>query len=127
MAMDSNTKPAGEQPRGLERIIPIQAEATKPILEVSDKIAISVGLITAIILFFEEKTPVVVVVLLTIGFACGLYVLRHLVRILPWVAKANGSASWPFLSTIIVAGIILAKGVEWYWVEKSAQREITAG
>src|SRR5260370_179657 len=110
--MDSSTKPTREQAGAPESTIPSHPAATRPILEVSDMIAISVTLIVAIILFLEEKTPVVVVVLLTIGFVCGLYVLRHLVRILPWVAKAKGKAS--FLSTIIVAGIIWATVVGWY-------------
>lgn len=51
--------------------VPGQSTSTKPLLEVSDKIAIAVGLLTAIVLFFEDKTPAVVASLLTVGFACG--------------------------------------------------------
>jgi hypothetical protein len=73
--MDSGAQPSGKQPGALEPTIPIQADATRPVLEVSDKIAISVGLIATIVLFLEEKTPVTVVVLLAIGFACGSHVM----------------------------------------------------
>src|SRR5258708_24288687 len=53
-----------------------EAQPTRPILEVSDKIAIAGGLLAGIILFFEDKTPAVVVVLLSVAFIYCLYVLR---------------------------------------------------
>lgn len=98
--------------------------STKPVLEVSDKIAIAVGLLTAIVLFFEDKTPAAVVSLLSVGFACGLYVLRHLVARLPFVARAKGSESWKLWGSVVVAGILWATVVGWYGVRKWPKREI---
>jgi hypothetical protein len=101
-----------------------QSVHTRPILEVSDRIAIAVGLLSAIILFFEDKTPVAVATLLGIAFLCGLYVLRHLAARLPWVARAKGNTKWQFLSSLIVMAIIWATAVGWYAVRKWPKREI---
>jgi len=101
-----------------------QSVHTKPILEVSDRIAIALTLLSAIILFFEDKTPVAVATLLGVAFLCGLYVLRHLVARLPWVAGTKGNTKWQFLSSLIVVGIIWATAIGWYGVRKWPKREI---
>lgn len=64
--------------------------STRPLLEVSDRIAIAVGLLTAIVLFFEDKTPAVVVSLLSVGFACGLYVFAASCCAAPICGKGQG-------------------------------------
>lgn len=102
----------------------VKSLQTKPILEVSDKIAIAIGLITAIILFFEDKTPVVVVTLLSIASSCGLYVLGHLITLLPWVAKPKNNERWRFFGAMIVLTIFWAATVGWYGVKKWPKREV---
>jgi hypothetical protein len=120
MERESREKQKRSQPTAENR--PVTA---RPILEVSDKIAIAVTLLAAIVLFFEDKTPAVVVILLFVAFMCGLYVLRHLVTQLPWVARSKGGFTRPFLSSMIVAGMVWATLVGWYGVRKWPKREIT--
>lgn len=61
-------------------------ESMKSTLEVPDRIALCFATITAIALFFGEKTPWFVGILLTILLYCGAYILWHLIRVLPWVS-----------------------------------------
>jgi hypothetical protein len=119
---ENEEKPKQLQPAGENR-----SRTTRPILEVSDKIGIAVTLLTAIILFFEDKTPAVVVALLSVAFMCGLYVLRHLVARLPWVTRSKGGGRRQFLSGMIAAGIVWAALVGWYGVRKWPKREILVG
>jgi len=104
--------------------VPTQSVPARPILEVSDRIAIAVGLLSAIILFFEDKTPVAMAALLGVAFLSGLYVLRHLAARLPWIARAKGNTKWQFLSGLIVMSIIWATAISWYGERKWPKREI---
>jgi len=134
---DQNTAKAGEgtqgqkmepenreEPKRPQAATEARPATTRPILEVSDKIAIAVTLLAAIVLFFEDKTPAVTVGLLSVAFMCGLYVLRHLVNLLPWVARADGRYTRQFLINIIAVGMVWAAVVGWYGVRKWPKREI---
>lgn len=114
----------GEKPKRPQPAAGTQRVTTRPILEVSDKIAIAVTLLTAIILFFEDKTPAVVLVLLSVAFICGLYVLQHFVTLLLLVARPKGVTRRQFLSSMIAAGIVWTALVGWYGVRKWPKREI---
>jgi hypothetical protein len=72
-------------------------EAPREILGVPDRIALCVGTLVAIILFFEDRTNrAAAAMLLIVMWLAGCYVLRHLLRIFPWVrnprAFKNSSA-----------------------------------
>jgi hypothetical protein len=96
-------------------------EAPKSILELSDRVALSLATAIAIVLFLEEKTPIVVAVLLGILFLCGLYILWHLIRVFPWVRQVP-SGSPRFISTILIVALAWAAVVTLYGTKKWPQR-----
>jgi hypothetical protein len=93
----------------------ITNESSNPVLKVNDLIMLFLATIVAIALFLEEKTPVVVAILLVILFLCGCYISWHLIRVLPWVGQIRAN-SRRFIATLVIifliwAGIVGAYGI----------------
>jgi hypothetical protein len=107
-----------------ENTFPDPVTPAKPLLQVSDKLAIAIGTISAIIFFWGEKNPATLVAFLAIGFLCGLYVLYHLARLLPWVPKAGTGPSRRFAAALLALTIPWAAAVLYYGAVNWPRREL---
>jgi hypothetical protein len=92
-------------------------EATREIFGVPDRIALCVGTLVAIILFFEDRNNrIVAAILLIVMWLAGGYILPHLVRIFPWVrrSRTRRAVKWSSVITLTVALVLWTFGTMLY-------------